>query len=449
MGYNFSKVTCGNRVDFFLEGEKYYNYYHSLIENAKSSIHLQTYIFELDIFGLRIHEALLRAGRRGVHVYVLIDSVGSAKFTSQDEYKLIEAGVHFQRFNGIAYRWLYQWGRRLHHKILLVDYQTAIVGGINVTTSGYGHENVIGQQLDFAVAIEGPVISEISHYCQFVFRKASQKKISMGFVAPYFEKNLNEKDCIELKISINDWVFRRWQITKQYSDFTRLAKKEITIINSYFFPRRKFMQRLAAASRRGVKVRLILPRLSDWPTYILATQFLYSFFIKNGIEIYEWKKSILHGKLATVDNSISTIGSFNLNYTGYQQNLEMNVDIFNEKFTTELNSSIDEIIAIGCERIDAATFAHKSTLKIKFLRLFYYVLLAMVANFSVSLTYQEENGRHNKNKYYNLARIMGSLFFLILGIVGAILPQFPGWPFFIISFLLVYRQLLFNSKINV
>ncbi len=447
MGYNFSKISHGNQVNFFIEGDIYYDYYLKLINEAENCIHLQTYIFELDKFGNKVFHALVNAANRGVKIYVLIDSVGSKKFTAEAESQMINCGIHFFRFNGIAYRWLYQWGRRLHHKILLVDHKLAIVGGINVTNSGYGHSDRT-QQLDFAVSLAGPVIKELSSYCQFVFKKAIQKKFLILFVAPQINKILNADNSYAVKISINDWVYRRWQITKQYSELTQLATKEITIINSYFFPRRKFMRRLAAASRRGVKVRLILPKLSDWPSYILASQFLYSYFLRNGVEIYEWKKSILHGKLATVDNKFSTIGSFNLNYTGYQQNLEMNVDIMSEVFTTQLNSTIEEIISVGCERIDPDIFVHHSSYRIKFLRFFFYIILAMIANFSVVLTYQEQPDSRNPNRYYSLFRIVTAVLFLILGIIGAILPVIPGIPFFIISFMLVYKQLLFNRKIK-
>lgn len=442
-----SSLSCGNKADFYLEGQSYYDFYVDLINKAEKSIHLQTYIFEMDRFGSRVHEALIQAALRGVQVYMLIDSVGSARFTHYHEKQLKDVGIQFYRFNAFAYKWLYQWGRRLHHKVLLVDNDRALVGGINVTTSGYGHNN-LPQQLDFAVYLEGPVIPDLCRYCQFVFKKAVRKKMTMDKV-PLPPVSIDPgSDHIDLKISINDWVYRRWQITKRYADITKYAKHDITIINSYFFPRRKFMNQLAAASRRGVRVRLILPMLSDWPSHILASRYLYSFFLKHGIEIYEWKKSILHGKLATVDGQFSTIGSFNLNYTSYQQNLEMNVDVMSEKFTQNLNHVIDEIIEVGCRKIEPSAFMVNSTYRHRFLRFFFYGILSIVANFSVSLIYQEESDAVGKNKYLSMIRIIAAVIFLFLGIVGTIIPVTTGLPFLIISFLLVYRQLLFNKKLS-
>lgn len=440
----FSDHILATRADFYLEGPRYYSAYVEMIDHAQVSVHLQTYIFEMDDFGASVHAALLRAAQRGVQVYLLFDSVGSKEFSRDDCEVLVAGGVHVQRFNGITIKWLYQWGRRLHHKILLVDRRQAMVGGINVTTSGYGHESPT-QQLDFGVLLEGPVIDELFRYCVFVYRKAGGDIAKLKAIPDQKEIPSNQ-ESIDVQVSINDWVYRRWQITRQYLQITKRAQKEITIINSYFFPRRRFMRRLAAAAQRGVKVRLILPSLSDWPSYILASQYLYAYFLKRGVEIYEWKKSILHGKLATVDGEFATMGSFNLNYTSYQQNLEMNIDFHSKEFTGHLNEAIDELIRVGCVKIEARDFIQNASLKTKFLRLFYYLLLSVIANFSVILTYQEESPGHKRNKYFNIFCIVAAVISLVLGIIGAILPVIPGFPFFVISFLLVYRQLLFHKR---
>lgn len=448
MRRSFSNVIGGNKADFLLEGQKYYEFYIQLIAQARYSIHLQTYIFEMDEFGTQVHAELIKAAQRGVHVYLLIDTVGSKEFSMAAQEQLIAAGVYFNRFNGLHYKWIYQWGRRLHHKILLIDHEKAIVGGINVTTSSHG-ENYSEQRLDFAVFVQGPILHELTQYCQFVFKKSTRKKILLHDSAPQslaFQKQYDQNECVDLTVSINDWVYRRWQITKQYSKITRIAQHQITIINSYFFPRRKFMKELVLAAKRGVKVRLILPAISDWPSYILASQYLYIYFLKNGVEIYQWKKSVLHGKMAVVDSVYATIGSFNLNYTSYQQNLEMNIDVSSPHFVKALNETIDELIETGCEKLNMEDFLKKASLRIRFLRFFFYLILSMVAGVSVSLTYQE--GGHNRNKYLSRIRIIAALIFLVLGIIGAILPIIPGFPFFIISFLLIYRQLIFNKSIN-
>lgn len=439
MRTDFFEKTYNNHIRFIMEGEVYYEHYLNLIRNSKKSVHLQTYIFEDDEFGRAVQKELKNAAQRGVQVYLLIDSVGSMNLGPQAEKEMIEAGILFCRFNGVQFKWLGQWGRRLHHKILLIDLKKAVIGGINVVSASYKNPAIV-PQLDFAVYLEGPATSGVAQYCQLIFGKAYRNKIK-------FKKDNPDRpvdvDGVEIKISINDWIFRRWQITKQYSELTKTAQKEIIILNSYFFPRKKFMKQLAAAAKEGVRVRLILPKISDWPSYVLATQYLYAYFLKNGIEIYQWKESIMHGKLATIDKSWSTIGSFNLNYTSYQQNLEMNVDIYSNRFTEQLNQKLEEIMITGCEKINAREFIEKAPIKTRILRIVCYIILNLIANFSIGLVFQEEEKRTRLYKRFNIAL---SLIFFIIGIFGIILPVIPGIPFLIVSILLVYRQLIFNDK---
>lgn len=432
-------VTKNNHVEFYQDGDDYIAKYLSMIDEAKKSIHLQTYIFEMDTFGKRVKEALYRARDRGVEIYLLVDSIGSRNLTIESETEIKNAGIQFCRFNSIQFKWLYRWGRRLHHKILLIDLEIAMIGGINVLYACLPGSSI--PQLDFAVFVRGPTIEPLSLYCQHIFKKACKKNLPI-------EKSDNIRhipDGYDVGISVNDWIHGRSRITRQYSRITTEATKNITIINSYFFPRRKFMKQLVEAQARGVRVRLILPKYSDWPSYILASEYLYDYFIKRGVEIYQWKRSVLHGKLATVDERWSTIGSFNLNYTSYQQNLEMNVDIYSHDFTKYLNTQIENIITLGCDQVTLSDLHEKSPLKIRAFRLVFYLILSLIANFSIGLSFQED---HNKeHRFYHILRIVGSMFFFILGILGSLLPIIPGFPFFIISFLLVYKQILLNKKI--
>ena len=438
MGRDVFRTTKDNFVEFYKEGYEYYQTYLTSIREAKHSVMLQTYIFHLDHFGLEVHAALIESARRGVKVYVMVDSVGSRLLEEVAVDQLLKAGVKFIRFNGITFEFLYRWGRRLHHKILIIDQEICILGGINVVS---GYDKKTGTpQLDFAVFLKGPIVEKINNYANTLFSKTSKETIF--FDPPVSPKRF--KNGVQIKLLINDWVHRRFQISKQYSYITRSAQKEILIINSYFFPKRSFMYQLVESAARGIKVRLILPKYSDWPTYILASEYLYDYFLKNGVEIYQWNTSNHHGKLAIIDDNFTTIGSFNLNYTSYQQNLEMNINIYSSVFVGIIKEQMEELVKTNCTKLSRDDFSKNTSLGTKILRFYYYLILSMISNFSVGLIYQEQIRK--ENQIFSLLRIVTSLMFFMIGIMGILLPFFPGIPFFLISFLLIYKQIIFNRK---
>lgn len=117
----------------------------------------------------KVQQELINSVNRGVKVYLLVDSIGSRNLLPIEEKRFNDFGINFCRFNGIQWKWLYRMGRRLHHKILLIDEREGFVGGINVIsplqTSTYT------PSLDFAVYIEGPSTQVLARYCKVIFKK--------------------------------------------------------------------------------------------------------------------------------------------------------------------------------------------------------------------------------------------------------------------------------------
>lgn len=68
------------------------------------------------------------------------------------------------------------------------------------------------------------------------------------------------------------------------------------------------------------------------------------------MELYEWKKSILHGKAAVVDSKWTTIGSFNLNNLSSYASIEMNVGIDSAEFSKQFLTHLEKIME-KCEKI--------------------------------------------------------------------------------------------------
>ena len=72
-------IYGGNRIELLRSGAEFFPRLLAAIDAARVSVHLETYIFELDAVGVRVADALQAAAGRGVAVHVLVDAFGSQK----------------------------------------------------------------------------------------------------------------------------------------------------------------------------------------------------------------------------------------------------------------------------------------------------------------------------------------------------------------------------------
>ena len=101
-----------------------------MIGNAVSTVHLQTYIYEDDATGRMVAGALMRAARRKVKVFVLLDGYASQDLPKPFIQALKDAGIFFRWFWPLFKSRHFYLGRRMHHKILVTDGSYGLTGGV-------------------------------------------------------------------------------------------------------------------------------------------------------------------------------------------------------------------------------------------------------------------------------------------------------------------------------
>lgn len=378
-------------------GESYFETFKILICQARSVIHLQTYILENDQTGTEIINALIKAVKRGVKVYLIIDAFGSSDF---DEERLTSSGIYFRWFSPV---WSYNKfgvGRRLHHKVLVIDGKQAIVGGINIGDK-YKGTNDITAWLDFAVLLKGPVVKGIEKICESIWHGKYFKGVKDNNTENTVSDLLNDstrkiEEEYLVRIRQHDWARNKNEILQSYLQGIAYAKKKITIIASYFLPGRKIKNRLKAAKKRGVDIRILLTQQTDVKLVKYAENYLYKWLLQNDITIYEWQSSVLHGKAMIIDQNWCTIGSFNLNNTSIHGNVELNVDIINKYFAGKFENEIEKLIEDDCVLITTAEVIHRKTFMKKTIDLVSYILIRALLGISLFFVNREKN---NITKY--------------------------------------------------
>lgn len=329
-------------------GKDFFDRLLGIISNAQTELHLQTYIFENDTTGREVADALKMAAFRNVKVYVLLDGYGSAPLQKHFINDLIASGVNIRFFAPFfSFNSIYL-GRRLHHKIAVADGKVTLVGGINIADKYRGTPN-IEPWLDYAVQVTDTAIAtHLQGLCKAIYLKKHKESIAVT-------KNMFRlpKDVI-VHIIQNDWLRRKNEIYEAYANAIQNATNEITILGSYFFPGQRLSKALKEVSLKGVKVKLILAGVSDVPLARRATHHLFRLFLINNIELYEWKNSVLHGKVATADQTWATIGSFNLNHLSSYGSIELNLEVISKQFAKTIESNLNGVME-KCEKITYET----------------------------------------------------------------------------------------------
>lgn len=154
-----------------------------------------------------------------------------------------------------------------------------------------------------------------------------------------------------VRIRSNDWVMNKNQISASYMEMFKNSENDIIIMSSYFIPGSFFKKNIIASLNRGVNIKLILAGMSDVGIAKYAEKYLYRWAIRHGIEIYEYKHNILHGKIAVSDNTFVTAGSYNINDISALASVELNLDIQEKEFATHVNNVLRDIIKNKCVRI--------------------------------------------------------------------------------------------------
>lgn len=355
-----SGYTSHNRVQLIRGGGEYFNRAEELIDRAVHSIHFQTYIFEHDETGRRIADALVRAAFRNVRVYLLLDGYASADLDEELIQRMKEASIHFRWFQPIVKGKRYYIGRRMHHKLLVVDGLHSLVGGVNVSNR---YNDLPGQPawLDWAIHLEGEASVELFNRCVEMWTKAMWSKIGRTGIFNW-RSVLSPDEEVFARIRINDWVRNKNQISRSYLEMFHRANEQITIMSSYFLPGRILRKHMHHAAKRGVTIRVILTGASDVGLSKAAERYLYPWLLDRNVEIYEYRKTVLHGKMAVYDRQWVTIGSYNVNNISAYASIELNVDVHNASFASTVEDAFNRIIADDCVRITWSRYTRGITM---------------------------------------------------------------------------------------
>ena len=357
---------------------------------AKSWIQLETYIFDFHGAGADVAEALIRAARRGVRVQVLVDAIGSGPLAQPWQEKLADAGVQWCAYSPLASgfgllvpeRW-----RRLHRKLCVVDQSIVFCGGINVLDDFYdpNHGELQAPRFDFAVAVTWPLAAEAADAMALLWWRvqagysARQRHLNdawekfkaagyggrtdarlMAASANSGAPTFSGMPRLNVALVLRDNLRNRHSIERAYRKAIGRSREEVIIANAYFLPGGKLRRALIKASRRGVRVTLLLQGKYEYFMQYHAARPVYGALLAAGVHIHEYSTSFLHAKVAVVDGHWATVGSSNLDPLSLLLAREANVVVEDKAFARQLRACLHEAVVCHGQRLDPAVYRRRS-----------------------------------------------------------------------------------------
>ena len=371
------KYTAINEVKLIRGGKDYFVALLQLIEKARETIHFQSYIYTDDETGRLVADALKKAVKNKVQVYLLADGYASQDLSASFIEELKSAGIHFRFFEPVFRSSNFYFGRRMHYKVVVVDATHALVGGVNISNK---YNDMPGKPawLDFALLVTGEVSMDLCIQCKKTWKGYQLSNKIAACRNNLLDNEIQSKNICEVRMRCNDWVWRKNDISRTYFEMLSKATLQVTILCSYFLPGKKIRRQMELAIKKGVTIRIIAAGPSDVILSKYAERWLYNWLLRLGIELYEYQRNVLHAKIAVCDNQWMTIGSYNINDISAYASMELNLDVRNTSFATNAGETLQQLITNDCVRITHENLLKTTNVFKQFVRWLSYQLIRVV-----------------------------------------------------------------------
>lgn len=344
------RVLPGNRAELLVDGHEFYPALFEALEEAESSINLQTYIFGIDRTGKRLRDLLIRKASEGVQVRLLYDRFGSTLAHVTGFFRPARrSGVRVGSISQAhPLKGRFQINLRNHRKLVVIDGRSGFLGGMNIDDRNLAVPGRVGPDRDYQVRLEGPAVMDMQDAFvadwYFATREDPETFRSDAFYpAPAFVG--------DGLVQIVPGAPERGGRGLAHAYFAALvsARQAVDIVTAYFVPDETILEALRYAAFRGVRVRLVVPAKSNHWYTSYAARSLYEPLLQAGVRIFEREPPFMHAKALVVDGVYAMMGSANLDYRSLQLNYELNVEIADPPFLARLIEQVESEIAVSSE----------------------------------------------------------------------------------------------------
>lgn len=321
--------TNNNTIRLLSDGVDAYQTIMKKIEQAKDSILISTYLINNDAVGCAVVQALTEKAKQGLQVCLLLDTIGSLfKFPHRKLRPLRNAGGCVRYIMPLLHSpFRGRVNLRDHRKIMIFDGRDAIMGGMNLAMDYMGPTADSKRWTDLSMLIEGNAVSDLLSVFESDWKFAATNSEFKSYTRPTLQQPAAGKAILQMVASgpdtIGDTLYDA-VISSIYA-----AKKSITIITPYFIIDNALQKAFMIAIRRGVKVTLIIPKVSNHRIPDLVRAISIRKLRDEGAYVHRYNKMI-HAKSMIFDESVAIVGSANLDLRSLLLNFEISCFMYSK-----------------------------------------------------------------------------------------------------------------------
>ena len=285
-----------------------------------------------------VRDILQERAAAGVDVRIIYDDLGCFLTLSPNYPKYLRMlDIKCEKFNRFHPFLTSTQNNRDHRKIAVIDGKIAYTGGINIADEYIGERITHGKWKDCAVRLSGDGVwsftviflqvwgfltKQEADYDAFRPTPDTQSLTTDGWVQPYADGPMSVEN-------VGEQVYQR---------IIENARKYLYITTPYLMVDDAMIAALESAAKCGVDVRIITPEIPDKKVVHFTTRSYYRTLINAGVKIYEYKGGFMHAKSFVSDDTVATVGTFNLDFRSLYLHFECGVCLYGTSSIADLKA---------------------------------------------------------------------------------------------------------------
>jgi cardiolipin synthase len=354
-GLSLGMPIAGNAVELF-EDAAFFDALLADIASARRTVHFETFLWKEGVLGRRMADAFSERAGAGVKVRLLLDAIGSKKMGRSVRRQLRASGCELALYHPRTLSNLGMVMERDHRKLAIIDGKIAWAGGHCIVDEWMAPTRDRTQVRDVSARLRGPIV----HAVQSIFSE-NWLEITGHLYAgdDVFPEPEPAGSVLAHAASVKPEGSAP-AVKLLHSMAILCARKRILIQNPYFIPKPGIVGALARAVKRGVEVKVMVPSAgaSDMSIVQHAAHWNFQRLLDSGVRLFEYRKTLLHQKVMTVDGVWSAIGSANFDDRSLETNDEVTLGFLDAGLARRLEEMFEKDLR-ECVELNAAEWSKR------------------------------------------------------------------------------------------